>query len=85
MTGSDDILSPEALAFVAGLHRRFDGRRQALLAARAERQREFDAGVLPDFPPETAASAPPTGRSRRSRPTSMTGGSRSPGRPTARW
>jgi malate synthase len=54
MTGSDDILSPEALAFVAGLHRRFDGRRQALLAARAERQREFDAGLLPDFPPETA-------------------------------
>jgi len=54
MTGPDDILSPEALAFVAGLHRRFDGRRQALLAARAERQREYDSGLLPDFPAETA-------------------------------
>jgi malate synthase len=52
--GSDDILTPEALAFVAGLHRRFDARRQALLAARAERQKAFDAGALPDFPPETA-------------------------------
>jgi len=51
---SDQILSPEALAFVAGLHRRFDGRRQALLAARTERQRAFDAGALPDFLPETA-------------------------------
>jgi malate synthase len=54
VTGTDEILTPEALAFVAGLHRRFDGRRQALLAARIERQREFDAGALPDFPAETA-------------------------------
>jgi malate synthase len=52
---SQDVLTPEALAFVAGLHRRFDGRRKALLAARAERQQEFDAGALPDFLPETAA------------------------------
>jgi malate synthase len=51
---SDLVLTPEALAFVAGLHRRFDGRRQALLAARSERQQAFDAGALPDFPPETA-------------------------------
>jgi malate synthase len=54
VTGSDDILTPEALAFVAGLHRRFDARRQELLAARAERQQAFDAGALPDFLPETA-------------------------------
>ncbi|MEW5864915.1 MAG: malate synthase A [Pseudomonadota bacterium] len=47
------ILTPEAVAFVAGLHRRFETRRQALLAARAERQKEFDAGRLPDFLPET--------------------------------
>jgi malate synthase len=52
---SDEILNSEALAFVAGLHRRFDGRRRALLAARAERQRAFDAGALPDFLPETAS------------------------------
>jgi malate synthase len=55
MSREPDVLTPEALAFVAGLHRRFDGRRQALLAARAERQLKFDAGELPDFLPETAA------------------------------
>lgn len=48
-----EILSPGALAFVAELHRRFDGRRRELLAARAERQARFDAGELPDFLPET--------------------------------
>jgi len=44
---------PGALAFLAELHRRFDPRRRELLAARAERQRRFDAGELPDFLPET--------------------------------
>ncbi len=48
-----DILTPQALAFVAKLHRQFDGRRQELLAKRAARQREFDAGTLPDFLAET--------------------------------
>ena len=45
------ILTPEALAFVANLHRQFEPRRQELLARRAARQREFDAGKLPDFLP----------------------------------
>ncbi len=49
------ILTPDALAFVAKLHRKFEQRRQALLAAREERQREFDAGKLPDFLPGTRA------------------------------
>jgi malate synthase len=49
-----EILTPEALAFVADLHRRFDARRRELLAARAARQARFDAGELPDFLPETA-------------------------------
>ena len=48
------ILTPEALAFVAKLHRQFEPRRQELLAARAVRQAEFDAGKLPDFLSETA-------------------------------
>ena len=48
-----DILTRGALAFLAELHRRFDGKRRALLAARAERQKRFDAGELPDFPRET--------------------------------
>ena len=47
------ILTPEALEFVAKLHRKFEPRRQALLAARAARQKEFDAGALPDFLAET--------------------------------
>jgi malate synthase len=47
------ILTPEALDFVAALHRRFEPRRQELLARRAARQKEFDAGRLPEFLPET--------------------------------
>ncbi len=47
------ILTPEALAFVAKLHRKFEARRQELLARRASRQKEFDAGKLPDFLTET--------------------------------
>jgi malate synthase len=48
-----EILTPEALEFVALLHRNFEPRRQELLAKRAVRQKEFDAGQLPDFLPET--------------------------------
>ncbi|HET9043202.1 MAG TPA: malate synthase A [Burkholderiales bacterium] len=47
------ILTPDAMAFVAKLHRAFEPRRQELLARRAARQKEFDAGQLPDFLPET--------------------------------
>jgi malate synthase len=47
------ILTPEALAFIAALHRQFEARRRELLARRAVRQKEFDAGKLPDFLPET--------------------------------
>src|SRR5213592_2515547 len=48
------VLTPEALSFVAKLHRAFESRRQDLLALRAARQREFDAGKFPDFILETA-------------------------------
>ena len=48
-----EILTPEALEFIAELHRRFNPRRLELLAARAERQKRFDAGEKPDFLPET--------------------------------
>ena len=47
------ILTPEALAFIAMLQRAFQPRRQELLAARAVRQKEFDQGKLPDFLPGT--------------------------------
>jgi len=52
---ADEILTPEALDFIADLHRSFNKRRLELLAARAERQKQFDAGELPDFLPETAS------------------------------
>ena len=52
--GADEILTPEALDFVADLHRRFNGQRIALLEARKDRQQELDAGILPDFPAATA-------------------------------
>jgi malate synthase len=48
-----EILTDEALEFVAGLQRRFDPGRKGLLAARAERQERIAAGELPDFLPET--------------------------------
>jgi malate synthase len=49
-----EILTPEALEFLAKLHRAFDGRRHELLARRAERQAALDAGKSLDFLPETA-------------------------------
>ncbi|GAA3999203.1 malate synthase A [Deinococcus rubellus] len=49
------VLTPEALAFVADLHRRFNPRRLELLAAREVRQARLDADEKPDFLPETAS------------------------------
>jgi malate synthase len=48
-----EILSPEALRFVADLARRYTARRNELLAFRAIRQKEIDSGRLPDFLPDT--------------------------------
>jgi malate synthase len=48
------ILTPEAMNFVAKLSRAFEGRREELLARRVQRQAEIDSGKLPDFLPETA-------------------------------
>ncbi len=47
------ILSPEALGFVADLERAHRARRQELLAARVARQARFDQGELPDFLEQT--------------------------------
>ena len=49
----DEILTPEALAFVARLHRAFEPRRRELLKARIARQARIDAGEMPDFLAET--------------------------------
>jgi malate synthase len=50
----EEILTPEALDFLAALHRRFDARRSQLLHARTTRQARYNAGELPDFLRETA-------------------------------
>jgi malate synthase len=49
----DEILSDDALGFVAALHKEFNPRRLELLAAREARKARLDAGELPDFLPET--------------------------------
>ena len=48
-----EILTPAALTFLVRLARKFESTRQTLLAKRDARQKEFDAGVLPDFLPDT--------------------------------
>jgi malate synthase len=53
--GQEELLSPEALAFLADLHRQFNGSRRQQLALRQARARRFDAGQLPDFRTDTAA------------------------------
>ncbi|MFN8496149.1 MAG: malate synthase A [Caldilineaceae bacterium] len=50
----EEVLTAPALTFVANLHRQFNPARKALLERRAQRQKEIDAGKLPDFLPETA-------------------------------
>ena len=50
----DEVLTPEALDFLAGLHATFEGVRQQLLAARQERFAALSAGAELDFLTETA-------------------------------
>ena len=50
-----EILSDAAVEFVAGLARRFESRRQELLARRSAVQARLDAGERPAFPTDTAA------------------------------
>lgn len=47
------ILTPEALQFLAILHRSFEPTRRELLFKRTTRQKRWDAGEKPDFLPET--------------------------------
>ncbi|MEU4519809.1 malate synthase A [Amycolatopsis sp. NPDC024027] len=70
----DEILTPEALAFLAGLHDAFAGRRDELLKARGQRREEARTTGRLDFLPETeeiregdwqVAGAPPALRDRR--------------------
>jgi malate synthase len=47
------VLSKEAVAFLALLHRSFNSTRKDLLKRRVIRQADLDKGALPDFLPET--------------------------------
>ncbi|KAA3611430.1 MAG: malate synthase A [Planctomycetota bacterium] len=49
------LLTPEALRFLAGLQRQFQGRRQELLARRLQVQRRLDQGWKPEFLESTRA------------------------------
>jgi malate synthase len=51
---SDAVLTPEALAFLSRLCRKFGERRRELLERRRGVQARIRAGVFPAFPPETA-------------------------------
>ena len=51
---ADDVLTPDAIAFLTDLERTFGPRRRELLELRALRTKRLDAGELPDFLPETA-------------------------------
>ena len=75
LTGEqNEILSPEAQAFLLELHQKFNARRLELLAARVARNAELRAGKLPDFLASTreireskwqVAPIPPALRDRR--------------------
>ena len=49
----DRILTPQAMGFVAHLHRKYEQRRRDLMRGRAERQARLDAGETLAFLPET--------------------------------
>jgi len=48
------VLTPESVAFLGELHRKFNPTRTALLQNRVERMAELEAGAMPDFLEETA-------------------------------
>lgn len=56
------ILTPEVLAFVGDLHRRFNPLRMTCLQAREDRQAALSGGALPDFVPEESRSPVPPSR-----------------------
>ncbi len=51
--GAEDVLTPDALAFLLALSDQFEATRQQRLAARHARDARLQAGELPDFLPET--------------------------------
>jgi malate synthase len=58
----DEVLTAEALDFVAQLHRSFNPERERLLADRRRRQARLDGGEMPDFLPNPIESRDPSWR-----------------------
>ena len=58
---ASEVLTPDALNFVARLQREFGARRQDLLRLRDERQTRLDAGEMPQFLMMNLASGIPGG------------------------
>ena len=50
-TGFEDVLTPDALEFLAALEQEFGPRRQELLEARTRRRAELREGAMLDFLP----------------------------------
>ena len=48
-----EVVTDDALEFVAELHRNFETTRRRLMDARARKQAEIDGGATPDFLTET--------------------------------
>ena len=83
--GFEKVLTKEAVAFIADLQRKFNARREELLAARVERQKRLDCRREARLSQrDRQGSARATGPWRRCPRTSSTAGSRSPARSTAR-
>ncbi len=53
VAGQEEILTPDALAFIIDLEDKFGARRRELMAAREGLQHRLDQGEQLDFPPET--------------------------------
>jgi malate synthase len=53
LPGFGTVLTPQAIAFVVGLERKFGAERKRLLAERETVQAKLDRGWKPDFPKET--------------------------------
>src|SRR2546422_11271865 len=53
--GTDQVLTPDALAFLAALHHEFEPRRQGVLEARRTRQEAVDGGAALGLRSDTEA------------------------------
>jgi malate synthase len=81
--GFDEVLTPDALEFLAELQQRFGERRRELLKARARRRAQLAAGELLDFLPETREIRDGDWTVARSQRTCSSDGLRSRAQPTA--